>query len=160
MRRIRRDGFGCTHLSLSLYFLHLKFKLGSRGTSVGYKIPTAETPRGIDDGTERLRPGSYGSRAPPPASTMAQLRPDSYGSRAPPSTSSSLAPPGLLREPGSAFDINSSSAPPGLLREPGSAFDFQQLSSARTPTGAELRLRLRAAQLRLTPTGAGLHLRF
>ena len=42
-RRIRRDGFGCAHLSL--YFLRLKFKLGSRGTGVGYKNIHSQSPQ-------------------------------------------------------------------------------------------------------------------
>ena len=70
-------------ISLSVYFLRLKFKLGSRGTGVGYKIPTAETLGGIDSST-----------APPGLL------------REPGSTADSrTAPPGLLREPGSPSDL-------------------------------------------------------
>ena len=37
------------------------------------------------------------------------------------STTNRTAPPGLLRELGSAADVDYKTAPPGLLREPGSA---------------------------------------
>ena len=78
----------------SLYFLHSKFKLESRGTGVGYKIPTAEVLSGIDP--YGLHPQLRGG-----------LRPDSYGSRAPPTTSTARrTPPGLLREPGSVVNFN------------------------------------------------------
>ena len=72
---------------LSLYFLRLKFKLESRGTGVGYEMPTVEALSGTDYCT---------------------------------------APPGLLREPGSAADIGYSAAPSGLLREPDSIDNFSR----------------------------------
>ena len=65
------------------------------------------------------------------------------------------APPGLLREPGSTGGI--STVPLGLLREPGSTA-ISKRCSARTPTGAGLRLRHQNGSAQ-TPTGAGLHLR-
>ena len=76
--------------SLSVYFLCLKFKLESRGTGVGYKIPTVEVLNRINDSAHD-------------ADLKGRLRPDSYGSRASSSTPTAArqTSSGLLREPDS-----------------------------------------------------------
>ena len=83
----------------------MKFKLKSRGTGVGYKIPTAEILSGIDYRT-----------APPGLLREPGFVIDN-------SNSYEQTPPELLREPGSAADIDYRTAPPGLPREPGSVLN-------------------------------------
>ena len=94
--------------SLSLYFLRLKFKLGSRGTGVGYKIPTTEVLSGID----------YTTTSPGLLREPGSVTENSN------SFSRKQTPPGLLREPGSTADIDYRTASPGLLREPGSVLSI------------------------------------
>ena len=66
-------------------------------------------------------------RTPPTTSTARRLRPDSYGSRAPSSTSTAgQTSSGLLREPDSAKNYNREQTSSGLLREPDSADDFNR----------------------------------
>ena len=100
---------------ISLYFLRLKFKLGSRGTSVGYKIPPAEVLNRINNSTSK-------------ADLKGKLRPDSYGSRTSPSTPTAAKQTvsGLLRKPDSADNSDRKQTPPGLLREPGSIANFDR----------------------------------
>ena len=46
---MRADIKGATSaVTISLYFLHSKFELESRGTGIGYKIPSAEVLDRID----------------------------------------------------------------------------------------------------------------
>ena len=103
-------------MSISLYFLRSKFKLESRGTGVGYKIPPVEVPHRINGSANK-------------ANLKRNLRPGSHGSRTSSSTTNNfsykIAPPGLLREPGPADDSNDCrQTPPGPLREPDSADNF------------------------------------
>ena len=97
-------------ISLSLYFLHLKFKLGSRGTGVEYKIPTAEVLSGID----------YTTTSP------GLLRESGSVTKNSNNCSRKQTPPGLLREPSSTADIDYRTAPSGLLREPGSILSINR----------------------------------
>ena len=97
-------------MSISLYFFHSKFKLESRGTGVGYKIPPAEVLSGID----------YMTTLPGLLREPGSITENSN------SFSRKRTPPGLLREPGSAADIDYRTAPSGLLREPGSVLSINR----------------------------------
>ena len=98
---------------ISLYFLRSKFKLESRGTGVGYKIPPAEVLHRINGSANK-------------ANLKRSLRPDSHESRASSSTTN---------------NFSYKTAPPGLLQESGPVDDSNDCKTdcVRTPTGAGLR---------------------